>query len=358
MTYHLGADYFEDPDGTFVSQPTKYIDKLADTYRRLFNDDPPKGYKTPLDKNDHPELDTSEILEGDMAAKYLTMVGQLQWLGTLGRFDIHAQVATMPRYRAVPRQGHMDRLKRIFSYAIRTKDYAIRFRTDQPDYTFLPDQDLDWTYSVYGNVQEILAVDMPEPLCEEVITTSTMDANLNHCLATGKSLTGCLHFVNKTPVDWYSKKQATVETATYGSEFVAAKTATEHIMDIRQTLRYLGAPIGAKSFLFGDNRSVVTSATLPHSILTKRHNILGVVFHRVREAIAAKIMAFYWIQSAYNLSDMLSKHWNHPTVCPMILKLLITRHNITLIPKEATQGKGKENLKLQPEELKKKEKEE
>ena len=78
LTYHLGADYFEDPDGTFVSQPKKYIDKLADTYKRLFNDDPPKGYKTPLDKNDHPELDTSEILEGDMAAKYLTMVGQLQ----------------------------------------------------------------------------------------------------------------------------------------------------------------------------------------------------------------------------------------------------------------------------------------
>ena len=100
LTYHLGADYFEDPDGTFVSQPKKYIDKLADTYKRLFNEDPPKGYKMPLDKNDHPELDTSEILEGDMAAKYLTMVGQLQWLVTLGRFDIHAQVATMSRFRA------------------------------------------------------------------------------------------------------------------------------------------------------------------------------------------------------------------------------------------------------------------
>ena len=52
LTCHLGADYFEDPDGTFVSQPKNYIDKLADTYRRLFNDDTPKGYKTPLDKND------------------------------------------------------------------------------------------------------------------------------------------------------------------------------------------------------------------------------------------------------------------------------------------------------------------
>ena len=102
----------------------------------------------------------------------------------------------MSRLGAAPRQGHMDRLKRIYSYAIRT-------------------------YSVYGNVQEILPDDMPEPLGEAVITTTTMDANLNHCLATGKSLTGCLHFVSKTPVDWYSKKQARVETATYGSEFVA-----------------------------------------------------------------------------------------------------------------------------------------
>ena len=318
------------------------------------NEDPQKGYKTHLDKNDHPEPDTSEILEGDMAAKYLGMVGQLQWLVTLERFDIHAQVATMSRLSAAPRQGQMDRLKRIYSYAIRTKDYAIRFRTKQPDYFFLPDQDFYWTYSVYRNVHEILPDDMPDPLGEAVTTTATMDANLNHRLATGKSLTGCLHFVNKTPVDWYSKKQATVETATYGSEVVAAKTATEQIMDIRQTLRYLGAPIATKSFLFGDNRSVVTSAPLPHSTLIKRRNILA--FHRAREAIAAKLMAFYWIQSGYNLSDMLSKHWDHPIVYPMILKLLITRGNITIITREATQEKEKEILKSQPKKLKKKEK--
>ena len=84
LTYHLGDDYFEDADGTFACQRKKYIDKLADTYKRLFNEDPPKGYKTHLDKNDHPELNTSEVLEGDMAAKYLNMVGQHQWLATLG----------------------------------------------------------------------------------------------------------------------------------------------------------------------------------------------------------------------------------------------------------------------------------
>ena len=67
-------------------------------------------------------------------------------------------------------------------------------------------------------------------------------------------------------------------------------------------------------------------------------------------------MAFYWIQSAYNLSDMLSKHWDHPSVYPMVLKLLIPRGNITLIPREATQEKEKEILNPQKEKLKVKEK--
>ena len=113
-----------------------------------------------------------------------------------------------------------------------------------------------------------------------------MDANLNHGLATGRSVTSCLHFVNHPPIDSYSKRQATVETATYGSVFVASKTPTEQIIDLRYTLRYLGIPIKTKSYLFGDNRSVVTSSTLPHSMLGKRYNILA--YHQVREAIAFK----------------------------------------------------------------------
>ena len=71
---------------------------------------------------------------------------------------------------------------------------------------FLPEQDFDWTYFAYGDVHEILPDDIP--LGKTVVTTTTMDANLNHCLAIGKSLIGCLHCVNKTPIDWHSKKQA------------------------------------------------------------------------------------------------------------------------------------------------------
>ena len=102
-------------------------------------------------------------------------------------------------------------------------------------------------------------------------------------------------------------------------------------------MRYLGVPIKTKSYLFGDNRSVVTCSTLPHSTLGKRHNILA--YHRVREAIASKILPYHWIRTGYNLSDMLSKHWDHPSVYNMIMTLRITRGPIILIPKEATQDK-------------------
>ena len=216
-------------------------------------------------------------------------MGQLQWLITLGQFDIQSQVVSLSRFRAAPRKGHLERLKRIYAYFNRTKDYAIRFRVQEPDSSYLPDHNYDWTHSVDGDVQEIIPRDIPEPLRKPVTTTTTVDANLNHCLATGRSLTGCLYFVNQTPIDSYSKRQATVETATDGSEFVVSKTATEQKLDLKHTVKYLGVPIKTTSYLFGDNKSVVTSSTIPHSTLGKRHNRLA--YHQVRETIASKILA-------------------------------------------------------------------
>ena len=137
------------------------------------------------------------------------------------------------------------------------KHAAIRIQTDEPDYSDIPDQDFDWSYTVYGDVAEIVPEDTPVPLGKFVTITHFVDANLFHCKLTGRSVTGILDLVNKTPIDWYSKKQATVETATYGSEFVAARTCVERSIDLPNTLRYLGVPIRKKAYMFGDNESVV-----------------------------------------------------------------------------------------------------
>ena len=124
----------------------------------------------------------------------------------------------------------------------------------------------------------------------------------------------------RTTVACFLEYQSIVETTTYGSEFVAARTCLEQVIDLCTTLCYLGVRIRNKSYMFGDNQSIVDSSTHPHSKLHKRHTALS--FHCVREAIAAKIVAFYHISGDINPADILSKHWGYQQVWPMLQPLL------------------------------------
>lgn len=312
ISFHLGMDFSRDKDGTLCMSSKKYTEKVIANYQQMFGEAPKQNVTSPLEKGDHPELDTSPFLDESGTRDYQSCIGALQWLVSIGRFDIMTAVMTMSSFRASPRKGHMDRVRRIYGYISKMRNAAIRFRTEEPDLSDLPNFEYDWSRSVYGNVKEVLPHDAPTPLGKPVTSVHYVDANLMHCMATGKSVTGILHFLNGTPMDWYSKKQATVETATYGSEFVAARTCVEQIIDIRNTLRYLGVPIRDKAYMFGDNESVVNSSTTVHAKLHKRHTMLS--FHRVREAIASGMIAFLHVPGESNPADILSKHWGYSQI--------------------------------------------
>ena len=111
-----------------------------------------------------------------------------------------------------------------------------------------------------------------------------------------------------------------METATYGSEFLAARTASEQIIDLRNTLRYLGVSVTGPTILFGDNKTVVDGSMNLNSRLHKRHMILS--YHRVRSAIAAKIIRFIHMAGMHNPSDILSKAWGYQQIRIMLKALL------------------------------------
>ena len=117
-----------------------------------------------------------------------------------------------------------------------------------------------------------------------------------------------------------SKRQDCVESATYGSEVVAARLATEQIMDLRTTLRYMGVPVVGHTYMFGDNKSVITSSTIPHSAMKKRHNFLA--FSRVREAIAMGMINFIHCFSPHNPADVLTKSMGHGPMYALIKPFL------------------------------------
>ena len=123
----------------------------------------------------------------------------------------------------------------------------MRFRLNEPDYSNLPHKEYDWQRTVCAGAKEEIPHDIPKG--KHVTTTTYGDANLHHDQVTGRAVTAYLHLVNATPSPWYTKRQATVETATFGSEFVAVRIATDQIMDLRYTLMYLGVSIRSKSYM-------------------------------------------------------------------------------------------------------------
>ena len=103
-------------------------------------------------------------------------------------------------------------------------------------------QNLDWT-TFYGDVAEELPAKMPTPWGRSVKIHCFVDSNHAGNVITRRSHTGILIFIQNAPILWYSKRQNTVETSTFGSEFVAMKTAKEMIVALRYKLRMFGIPI-------------------------------------------------------------------------------------------------------------------
>ena len=205
LEYHLGCTYNKDRDGTLAADPRRYVNKILESYERMFKEKPRKS-RPPLEGGDHPELHTPELCDEHQTNQFQTLIGQLQWLISPGHFDIAVHVMSLSRFRAQPRKGHLDRAKRIVGYLLFLPDGAIRFRTGEPDFSSLNDQEYDWTRSVYSGACEQIPHDIPKPLGEHGQTTHYVDANLHHDHATGKAVTAVLHFLTQTPIDAYSKR--------------------------------------------------------------------------------------------------------------------------------------------------------
>ena len=112
-------------------------------------------------------------------------------------------------------------------------------------------------------------------------------------------------FVQNAPIIWFSKRQNTVEAATFGSEFVALRICKELIVALRYKLRMFGVPIEGPTNVFCDNRGVVRNASIPESTLMKKHNAIN--YHAVQEAAAAGIIRVGKEDGETNIADLLTK---------------------------------------------------
>ena len=228
----------------------------------------------------------------------------LRWAIELGRVDILLEVALLSSHLALPRVGHLEQVYHIFGYLKTSPRRRLFFDPDHPKISEDRFQRFDWIDFYKGAVEQ-LPMDAPVPRGWEVSIHCFVDASHASDKATRRSQTGILMFINKAPVIFYSKRQNSVETSTFGSEFTACKQAVELIKALRYKLRMFGVPLDGPANMYCDNEAVYKNIAIPSSVLNKKMH--GISYHYCREAVASGICKIAKEDTLTNLADLFTK---------------------------------------------------
>jgi hypothetical protein len=263
----------------------------------------PTKVTTPMASGYRPELDQSAELNPERQNYFQGLIGVLRWICELGRIDILMPVSMLSRYLISAREGHLDQVFHTFAYLKRYETSTMVFDDTEPEFDERRFKECNW--SEYYPDAKVVLPDMPTPRGRSVVMTCFVDADHAGCRITRRSHTGIIILVNRAPVLWFSKRQNTVESSTFGSEFVAMRIAIEMIEGLRYKLRMMGVEIQGACNVFCDSNAVVLNSTVPESMLKKKHAAIN--YHRAREAIAAGVIRVAKEDTATNIADILTK---------------------------------------------------
>ena len=299
---------------SYIKEAVRIVGKLMEKYNLKYSSTRRFGRKTPFSNSDYrPELDATLYCPPETITVFQNIIGILRWICELGRLDIIHEVSILSQYLSQPRVGHLQQSLNILYYLKHhNRSYILldptRFDVDwkpRSEGDIPPTQRALAMRDLYPDAVEQVPHNMPVPRGEEVDINVFVDADHAGNRVTRRSHTGIILMVNMAPVMWYSKKQNTIETSTFGSEITALRIATELVESLRYKLRMFGVPISGPARIYCDNESVVKSTTIPESRLKKKHN--SIAYHRIREAVAAGIIIIYFEASESNLADLLTK---------------------------------------------------
>ena len=300
--YYLGANITINDRNIKVSME-KYIKEVIRKYESKHGSI--RKENIPSSHNDHPEMDESPFLDEAGITHFQSVMGICQWISTAARMDITFSVSSLSRFGAKPREGHLQRAIKILGYLKKYPKKGFYIDPREPILNTEYEELVPDFGNQYADFIEDVDDKLPKPLMNELPVTIFVDSNHGHDKVTGKSITGLIVFVGRTPIFYQAKRQASVQTATFGAEFIALKKAVEEAITTRYYLRAMGVHVSKPTIIYGDNLSAIKNTTTPGSQLQKKY--LALAYHFCREHFSAGIVSIRKIASKDNYSDGLTK---------------------------------------------------
>jgi hypothetical protein len=297
--------------GIILSQYVQAAVKNVEKYLEERGSHLPRKADTPMRTSYCPMLDVSPELGPEESSYYMSLIGILRWMVELGRVDICLEVSMLSSHLALPRRGHLDQVLQIFAYLKVHHNAEIVLDASDPVIDENAFAARDWTSSDFGHLQgkEELPGNQPEARGLGFTIWSKVDSDHASDTVTRHSRTGFLVWINCALVYWMSKKQTSVESSSFGSEFIAMKQCCEYIRGLRYKLRMMGIPCEGPAYISGDNQSVLANTTIPDSVIKKKSQ--SIAYHFVREGSARDEWRTAYVNTHENESDLLTKLLPH-----------------------------------------------
>ena len=213
----------------------------------------------------------------------------------------------MSSHLAMPRRGHLDQVLHIFAYLCKYHNTELVYDPSDP----VVEHDIfewrDWTSSEFGAAQgtEEIPSNIPELRGQRFIMCAKVNADHTSDTIMRRSRTGFLVYLNCALVYCWSKKQNSVESSSFGSEFIAMKQCCEYIHGLRYKSRMMGISCDDPTFIYGDNQSVLANTTVPDSTLKKK--LHSITYHFVQEGAAWDEWRMTYVNTHENEADLLTK---------------------------------------------------
>ena len=211
----------------------------------------------------------------------------------------------MASMMALPREGHLRVLYHMFAFLKHRHNGLMVFDPTIPELNENDFKPQDWSATPYNTSPEEVPSNAPTPQGIGFMMRAFVDSDHAGEKVTRRSRTGFIIFLNSAPIYWFSKKQTGIETSSFGSEFIAMKQCCEYIRGLRYKLRMMGIPVEEPTFVFGDNQSVLSNTTAPHSTLQKKSS--SIAYHFVREGVARSEWRTTYLNTNYNPADICTK---------------------------------------------------
>ncbi len=221
----------------YIKEAIKNIERTLAEYNRVL-----KKNKQPFSMDYYPELDDTALLNDEETNFYQSQVSILWWMVELGRLDIYVHVALLSSYLVQPCRGHLEAIYNIYGYLKQHNRSTMVFDDAPIEWKDTDFPINDWQ-EFCRDAKESISLNAPEPRGMPAQINTFVDTNHARNRVTCRFHTGILIYLYRAPIMWYSKAQATVESSTFGSEFIAMQQAMDMIEGLRYKLRMFGVPI-------------------------------------------------------------------------------------------------------------------